>query len=169
MWRAPLVAIMLFAGCGKQIGDPCKTNVDCSPTGDRFCDTSTLGGYCTQENCGVSTCPGDSVCIRFFTPVADERCHVSASDCSHVDDRCVCDHTNDQGQCDSVDADGYTGHCAPSATERRWCQRRCSSNGDCRDGYECRRTGTFGAEPIPTFDMTTGEPATFCAPKGTSF
>ena len=34
MWRFPLVAILLVAGCGAKIGDACKSNIDCSPLGD---------------------------------------------------------------------------------------------------------------------------------------
>jgi hypothetical protein len=176
MWRAPLVALLWLAGCGHSIGDPCRTNVDCSPTGTRFCDTSALNGYCTQENCGVDSCPGNSVCIRFFTPVVDEPCNYDVYhpfSCPHTDERCVCDRTDAMGACSSFttnpDGSVTNGHCASSATERRWCQLRCSSNSDCRQGYECRSTGTFGAEPVPTFDMATGDPAKFCAPTGSTF
>lgn len=172
MWRAPLVALLLFAGCGHNIGDSCTTNVDCSPTGDRFCDTSAVNGYCTEENCGVSSCPSEAVCIRFFSPIDTEPCHFdtasSRSDCVHVDDRCVCDRTDGNGECSTFTAAGTNGHCAPSATERRWCERKCSSDGDCRAGYECRSTGTFGADPVPTFDLGAGQPTKFCAPTGRS-
>ncbi len=172
MWRFPLLAVLLVAGCGSKIGDSCKTNIDCSPLGDRFCDTAPPNGYCTQEDCGSTTCPSEAVCIRFFTAVADEPCTVgdptlgiSQGTCTNPDERCVCDVTDDNGTC----LNNGNGHCAPSSTERHWCQRTCSSDSDCRDGYECRRTGTFGAEPIPTFDNTKGIPAKFCAPKPTSF
>lgn len=176
MWRAPLVAVLWLAGCGHSIGDPCQTNVDCSPTGDRFCDTSALNGYCTQENCGADSCPGDSVCIRFFSPVISEACtfdYAHPFSCPHADERCVCDRTDAMHACSSftTNPDGTmtNGHCASTLTERRWCQKRCSSNGDCRVGYECRTTGTFGAEPVPTFDMSMGYPARFCAPTGNAF
>ena len=55
-------------------------------------------------------------------------------------------------------------HCAPESTERRWCQKTCSIDSDCRAGYECRSTGTLGGEPVPTADMLSGTPAKFCAP-----
>jgi hypothetical protein len=145
-------------GCGHNIGDPCQTNVDCSPAGDRFCDTASPGGYCTQENCDVNSCPGNSICIRFFTALADEKC--SATQPCRSDERCVRDGI-DPTQPDS-------GHCAPSSTERRWCQARCAHDSDCRSGYECRHTGTLGAEAVPTFDMSSGESASFCAPTGIS-
>jgi hypothetical protein len=191
MWRAaPLVALLLVAGCGHNIGDPCQTNVDCNPQGDRFCDTASLNGYCTQENCDFTSCPGDSVCVRFFSPLADEVCDPAVPDdptmplapplCS-IDERCVCDESLN-GKCATqatlLTADGGTpvltdggvmevtgGHCAPTASEHRWCMKRCAHNGDCRGGYQCRETGTAGAEGLPTFDM--GEVnSKFCAPTG---
>ena len=169
MWRAvPLVAVLLSAvGCGHNIGDPCKNNVDCNPLGDRFCDTASPNGYCTQENCDINSCPGNSVCVRFFTPVADETCDTEQmtrnQGCPNSDERCVCDRT------ENLTCVDHSGHCASNATERRWCQARCSSNSDCRSGYECRETGTLGAEPVPTFDdLGVGKPAKFCAPSGIS-
>ncbi|MCU1282605.1 MAG: hypothetical protein JWM53_6151 [bacterium] len=184
MWRLPLVAAILVAGCGAKIGDPCRTNIDCSPLGDRFCDTASTNGYCTKEDCGPTSCPSEAVCIRFFTPLAgdDEACTFdpgipfSRADCPNVDDRCVCDVTDANNQChctmladDGVHCLAKNGHCAPSSTERHWCERSCSSDSDCRDGYECRRTGTFGAESLPAFNNGFGTPAEFCAPKPTPF
>ncbi len=161
-------ALLACIGCGSKIGDSCQTNIDCSPFGDRFCDVSSVNGYCTIESCDLdqNPCPSEGVCIRFFTPIADEPCTYdlanARSDCQRIDERCVCDISVD-GQCQN-DA----GHCAPDSSERRWCERSCSSNGDCRSGYECRSTGTFGSEPLPTFDMSPGAPARFCAPTGAS-
>lgn len=178
MWRFPLVAVLFVAGCGSKIGDSCKSNIDCSPLGNRFCDTAPVNGYCTEEDCGPTSCPSEAVCIRFFTPVTDEPCHTalepipfSRADCPNSDDRCVCDASDDKGNCLLINGDPTqpNGHCAPSSTERHWCQRACSSNSDCRDGYECRQTGTFGAEPLPTFSNGYGTPAKFCASKPTPF
>jgi hypothetical protein len=153
----------LVSGCGHNIGDNCSTNVDCQPDGTRFCDTSAINGYCTIDGCDDGTCPDEAVCIRFLTQVPDEPCSYDAahpnsrSDCPRVDDRCVCDATV-KSVCQG------SAHCAPEASERRWCQLKCSSNGDCRTDYECRSTGTFGAEPVPTLTNASGTPAKFCAP-----
>jgi hypothetical protein len=187
MWRAvPLVALLLIAGCGHNIGDPCTTNVDCNPQGDRFCDTASLNGYCTQENCDYESCPGDSVCVRFFSPLEDEVCDPSVAPsaplCS-IDERCVCDDSAN-GKCTTqapitimvgdmaivVTTDGGVaeeggGHCAPTASEHRWCMKRCGHTSDCREGYQCRETGTFGAEGLSTFDMGNVN-SKFCAPTG---
>ena len=63
------------------------------------------------------------------------------------------------GQCQN-----NSGHCAPASTEKHWCQKLCSHNGDCRQGYECRETGTLGATPLPSFDFSTSQTVKFCAP-----
>lgn len=178
MWRFPLVTLLaLVAGCGSQIGDACTSNVDCSPLGTRFCDLSSLNGYCTEADCTTTSCPGDSVCIRFFTPVDNETCDTSQepipfsqATCPDVDDRCVCDDTVvDKSAPGGVSCVNSVGHCAPSATERHWCMAKCDHDGDCREGYECRQTGTFGAEPLPAFNNGYGTPAKFCAPTPTPF
>jgi hypothetical protein len=158
-------ALALVPACGHQIGDACHSNVDCSPLGDRFCDTGPVNGYCTIDGCDQSTCPSEAVCIRFFTPLANEPCTFdltnARSNCPHTDERCVCDQSSGD-KC----LNNNSGHCAPESSERRWCQKQCSSDGDCRSGYQCRQTGTFGAEPVPTFDSGTGGSAKFCAPTG---
>lgn len=161
---------LVASGCGHSVGDNCSTNVDCSPAGDRFCDTSAVNGYCTIDGCDVNTCPDEAVCIRFLTPVLNEACTFdpaqpnSRATCPHADDRCVCDRT-DGGQCQSSTTGSTNAHCAPESTERRWCQLKCGSNSDCRAGYECRSTGTLGAEPVPTLTLSAGSPAKFCAPR----
>ncbi len=64
------VAALLGLGsmaCQPEIGDECSTSTDCSTSGDRLCDTSQPGGYCTQFNCGAGTCPEDEgICIGFY-------------------------------------------------------------------------------------------------------
>jgi hypothetical protein len=170
------IGALLCAACSHYIGDPCNTNVDCSPLGDRFCDTAPLNGYCTKEDCGPTTCPSEAVCIRFFATVESESCNTSVehipfsqADCPNIDDRCVCDESvPDNTQPSGVSCVSNAGHCAPSSTERHWCMRSCSTDSDCRQGYECRSTGTFGAEPLPTFNNGYGTPAKFCAPKPTT-
>ncbi len=182
----PLATLLVFAGCGHQIGDACSTNVDCSPLGDRFCDTAPPGGYCTIENCDTTTCPSEAVCIRFFIPVMNEQCAYNPNadqrgwchdphtglpmlancQCEHTDDICVCDKSDKNGNClpGTGSSALLNGHCAPASTEHRWCQKTCNSDGDCRTGYQCRRTGTQGAEPVPTLEMSSPPQVSFCAP-----
>ncbi|MEZ4226885.1 MAG: hypothetical protein R3B13_38445 [Polyangiaceae bacterium] len=52
-------------GCKPEIGDECSVSTDCSNAGDRLCDTTQPGGYCTIFNCEPGTCPEEAVCIAF--------------------------------------------------------------------------------------------------------
>jgi hypothetical protein len=56
----------LAAGCKPKIGDDCQIPTDCSAAGDRLCDISAPGGYCTVYNCEPGACPEDeSLCVQF--------------------------------------------------------------------------------------------------------
>ena len=65
--RVALVALSAAfgTGCAPQIGDECETSVDCSQGGERLCDITQPGGYCTVFNCEPDGCPDDSVCVAF--------------------------------------------------------------------------------------------------------
>jgi hypothetical protein len=58
---------VLLAGCKPEIGDDCSVSTDCSSTGDRLCDTTQPGGYCTIFNCEPGTCPEEAICVGFAT------------------------------------------------------------------------------------------------------
>lgn len=58
-------AAALLAGCTPSIGDACSFATECSARGDRICDTTQPGGYCTVANCGPTTCPEGSLCVLF--------------------------------------------------------------------------------------------------------
>ena len=125
-----VVLALLAPACGKEIGDPCATNVDCQQDQTRDCDLSQPGGYCTLLGCDEKLCPSEAVCIRVFpyeTPGAP--CQAD-SDCKSADLLCLPE-----------------GLCVPRASERRYCERSCGSNGDCRSGYVCREAGIEGKPP----------------------
>lgn len=156
------------SGCGAQIGDECAQASDCDPEGTRICDTSQPGGYCTIEGCDRSTnkCPGESVCIRFFSALdltkpcspADEAvCQDRTPGCDPEADASCCRCTADE-ECISE------GFCVRRDLEQRSCMRKCGSNSDCRDGYDCYSTGVGGAELIPLEDGSQPPAARFCAP-----
>lgn len=154
---ASIVLLLLSVGCGDQIGDSCTTNVDCSPLGDRICDTSQLEGYCTVEGCGLTTCADEAVCIRFFPTVfLSQPCEPKTEDA--VDPKLT--PTN---QCTVDEICLTSGFCAMRTFETRFCMKSCDVTSDCRDGYECRKTGTRGAEAIPDPDTAGVEQAKFCA------
>jgi hypothetical protein len=53
-----VVAVLgTVAACTPKIGDTCVLSTDCSTQGDRLCDTSQPGGYCTEFNCVANGCP----------------------------------------------------------------------------------------------------------------
>jgi hypothetical protein len=64
---AALSALLVAAGCKPEIGDECQVSTDCSNVGDRLCDTTQPGGYCTIFNCEPGTCPEEAICVAFKT------------------------------------------------------------------------------------------------------
>ncbi len=74
-----LVLLSLVAfGCSPKIGDSCTVSTNCSASGDRLCDITEPGGYCTIFNCEPDTCPADSACINFGTELSSvDRCQSS--------------------------------------------------------------------------------------------
>jgi len=142
-WVPLLCGALLFAACSKQIGDGCKTNIDCSQEQDRTCDISQPGGYCTIEGCDERTCPDEAVCIRFFPRLyLTKPCSEGCSP-------------------DEVCLPPPDGRCAPRASERRFCAYHCTDNSDCRGGYECRRAGTEGTLKLVS---NPDSEVSFCAP-----
>ena len=85
MFPADLTRRMAFAfagavifafgtGCQPSIGDACSTSTDCSTQGDRLCDTTQPGGYCTIFNCEPNTCPEDEAACVAFHGSLDPAC-----------------------------------------------------------------------------------------------
>ena len=153
--RSLVVIAILAAGCGKEIGDDCVVSSDCSPNGDRFCDQSSRGGYCTVLGCDFNTCPDESVCVRFFTGAFTNK---------------PCDPTapHDSNGCTLDELCSLVGSCVPRSSEIRFCMRKCDGDGDCRDGYECRDLTDMinhGGEPVlqPGTAVTEETAPRFCA------
>jgi hypothetical protein len=65
---------LLALGCKPDIGDKCTTSTDCSIAGERLCDLTQPGGYCTIFNCEPNLCPEKSVCVAF----GERTCSVQA-------------------------------------------------------------------------------------------
>lgn len=150
-----LLLALLVAACGKEIGDECSVSTDCSSDGDRFCDSSSPSGYCTIIGCDTGSCPEEAVCVRFFTDTQSDR---------------VCDQALEDREEDRCTADEFctlAGACVPRNAELRFCMRTCGSDGDCRDGYECRDVDLMkqhGGEPVPPPGELLGDsPQRFCA------
>jgi hypothetical protein len=168
---AAAVAFLSQVGCGREIGDECKTAADCDTRGARTCDLSQPGGYCTIFACNETSCPSDSVCIRLFpaqfltrpcVPACEDLCRperpaeLCPAGCLAADQSVP---TYDD--CTAEEICIQPGLCAPRATERRYCARTCGSVQDCRGGYNCRLSGTQGSLALVSDpDATIG----FCAP-----
>jgi hypothetical protein len=60
---AALAALM--GACAPKLGDDCSNSLECSAVGDRYCDVSEPGGYCTIQNCEPGSCGDEGVCVRF--------------------------------------------------------------------------------------------------------
>ncbi|HEY1532490.1 MAG TPA: hypothetical protein VGF76_00680 [Polyangiaceae bacterium] len=74
-----LVLLSLVAfGCSPKIGDSCTVSTNCSASGDRLCDITEPGGYCTIFNCEPDSCPDGAVCINFGTQLSPvDQCSTS--------------------------------------------------------------------------------------------
>lgn len=157
---ALLVLLCCGAGCGKEIGDACSLNSDCSPNGDRQClDPRVNGGYCTVQGCDLDTCPDEAVCVRFFTGDFTNRpCDPNTEDLLDGD------ATDD---CSLDELCSVSGNCVARSSEVRFCMRKCDSDGDCRDKYECRdfeRMIANGGEPVLASGLRLNADAqSFCA------
>ena len=162
-----VLLVAVVGACGKEIGDSCIVNTDCSPNGDRECDNSSLGGYCTIQGCDFSTCPDEAACIRFFTGSFSNR------PCDH-DPNHPADPANPRS-CSLDETCALNDQCVPRSSEVRYCMRTCGSDGDCRDdfdsasgtGYECRDLEMMisrGGEPVlaPGLQVDARSPK-FCA------
>lgn len=125
---------LLATACGDEIGDSCSLHSECSPTGERICDISSPGGYCTIMGCDYDTCPEEAVCVSFFS-VADTKLPCTTSEECTADDLCT-----------------LGGYCVPRSSEVRYCMKKCGGGDDCRDRYECRDLALMrqhGGEPVP--------------------
>ncbi|HEY6559728.1 MAG TPA: hypothetical protein VI072_20740 [Polyangiaceae bacterium] len=65
-----LLVSLVFVACKPEIGDECELSTDCSATGDRLCDLTQPGGYCTMFNCEPGSCPEEAVCIGYGNVLA---------------------------------------------------------------------------------------------------
>ena len=152
--RPHAIGLALFAlafGCQAQIGDACRRSTDCSLTADRVCDLSVrIGGQgeCTIEGCGRGSCPDEGICTKVYgSEFLSVSCDPEREDRAVVDvDGQVLGPRND---CQPHEVCLPEGLCADEQSARLSCRRKCSDNGDCRGGYECRATGHRGVYWVP--------------------
>ena len=63
--RRLIAMALVLGGCTPSIGDRCNSSTDCSVQGNRTCDTSQPGGYCTVLGCTANSCPNSAACVVF--------------------------------------------------------------------------------------------------------
>jgi hypothetical protein len=120
-WLLGFAALAFAAGCTPRIGDKCTVSTDCSATGDRLCDITEPGGYCTVFNCEPDGCPDEAACINFGTALSVGNiagCTVSQGD---------------------------------SPYQRAFCLASCESDSDCRGGYRCIEPETVGGVKVDRY------------------
>ena len=185
--------LALIPACQAKIGDECRRSTDCSLRGERICDLSnrinSVGvatpsgqGECTIEGCGRNTCPKEAACVRTygsdFLSVAceptrediatscDPDTMACADDClasSQGGGLLVCPPRND---CQPNEICLPEGLCADEITSRTSCRRKCKDDGECRAGYQCRRTGSDGVyRAFDPDDPTDASQVNICRPR----
>lgn len=158
---ALLAQVVALGACQRKIGSACRVSTDCSFRGERICDLSYLDsdrkGECTIEGCTPGSCPKEGACIQVFNteflsvacdPDCEDRRPVDAGDklspddpqykCRELDDPTIYNRCTDQELCLPE------GLCADLLSARISCRKECNSDRGCRDGYECRETGSNG-------------------------
>lgn len=173
------LALIALPACQAQIGDACERSTDCSFQGERVCDLShrvdgsgvvSLGGEgeCTIDGCGRGSCPEEAACIKvygsdFLSVACDPDREDIATFCEDGPERCEargCQPSTDSStftcpplnECGSNEVCLREGLCADEITARTSCRRKCSSDRDCRAGYECLLTGSHGVYRAPDLD-----------------
>ena len=132
-----LALVALAVGCKPKIGADCRISTDCSATGDRLCDITAPGGYCTVFNCEPGSCPVDeSLCVQFGA----KRTEASGVG----DDSALAACTDPQ---------------TPSPYARSFCMATCSGNSDCRGGYVCEDLSGQNARGALLIDNDRGNSA----------
>lgn len=160
LWIGAISALGTLGACGKEIGDSCTYDTDCSSSGERQCidPVAGHGGYCTIRGCDYSSCPDEAACVQFFTgEFSNKACTYETEDTDAAHNDCTLDEI--------CALDGF---CVPRSSEVRYCMKTCESNGDCRDGYECRTFELMkehGGQPLlaPGTSLTASTATKFCA------
>lgn len=138
---------LALGGCGKEIGDACTGDTDCSSGADnRICEIASEGGYCTVRGCEHGSCPENSVCVRFFVASFENL------PCDQATEDLPAGTPGATDDCSPDEICTLRGSCVPATAELRFCMRTCESNDDCRDAYECRDEELMrlhGGEPVP--------------------
>jgi hypothetical protein len=110
--------------------------------------------YCTDPELD----PADPACVPAFAGGEPLRC--SDPGLKIGDAGCVPTYPDGQAvacnDCSSTEICLPEGLCADVLSARTSCRKRCRSGAQCRDGYECRATGSNGVYPVSSPDQPFG-------------
>jgi hypothetical protein len=164
-----LFALFALVGCQAKIGDACLRSTDCSLRGERICDLSNRiagRGECIIEGCGRYSCPKEGACVKAYgTDFLSVSCDPEREDIAVVDPDGQTLPARDD--CLPHEVCLAEGLCADEVSARTTCRAKCSKNGDCRGGYECRLTGSRGVYHTPDpRDPTNDGQIRICMPVG---
>ncbi len=135
-----------LGGCKAKIGAACDSALKCSVRGERSCDLSAPGGYCTIEGCSHGSCPKEAACVKVYgSDFLTVACDPARED--------IGNEPHDDCEPDQVCLP--EGLCADEVWARTSCRRECNDDGDCRDGYRCASTGSDGIYGAPDPDHPT--------------
>jgi hypothetical protein len=105
------IAACALVGCTPAIGDRCTLSTDCSVQGNRLCDTTQPGGYCTALQCTADKCPDNATCVELGASVPGCRYDDYSAPSRVASARCLKTCSSDS---DCRQTDGYV--CASPAT-----------------------------------------------------
>lgn len=168
---ALLALVIPLSACQRRIGAACKVSTDCSLTGTRICDLSHLvdgdgvvtpsgKGECTIDGCNTTTCPREGTCVQVYSseflsvacdPELEDRPQLFTDELEQRITACnaspAAPASGEPVACNDCDVHEVClpeGLCADLLSVRTSCRKRCRSDTVCRDGYECRETGSNG-------------------------
>ncbi len=175
--------LALLPACQRRIGAPCKTSTDCSIRGDRVCDLSHLvnsvgdvdpagKGECIIDGCNPTTCPREGTCVQVYgaeflsvacDPELEDRpqtyhggLDTRIAACNAVPATPTDGEPVACNDCATHEVCLPEGLCADLLSVRTSCRKECRSDTQCRDGYECRASGSNGVYAVPTPDAPFG-------------
>ncbi len=181
---ALLALVVPLSACQRRIGAACKVSTDCSIRGDRICDLSHLvdgdgnvspsgKGECTIDGCNSTTCPREGSCVQVYNseflsiacdPDLEDRPQTFSKE---LEPRIAACNANpatpalgDPVSCNDCGVHEVClpeGLCADLLSVRTSCRKACRSDSKCRDGYECRETGTNGVYRVATPEYPFGD------------
>ena len=187
-----LLALLALPGCQRKIGAACRVSTDCSIRGDRVCDLSHLvdgdgnldpkgKGECIIDACNTSTCPREGTCVQVYgaeflsvacDPELEDRPQPFQSGIEARVAACNAEPAEPEdgepvlcNDCLSHEVCLPEGLCADLLSVRTSCRKECRSNTQCRDGYECRTSGSNGVYSVATPEAPFGtEVVKICMP-----